>query len=142
MQRLDGCQHVVVRLAGHVVADSVRALRVLETASPPGIYLPPDDIRMDLLTLGQGSSVCEWKGVAAYFDANLPGVDARRVAWTYSRPTLEFKPIAGYLSFYPAKAECFLAGERVRPQPGPFYGGWLTADIAGPVKGEPGSEAW
>jgi uncharacterized protein (DUF427 family) len=136
-------RRVVVRVGERIVADSTRTIRVLETASPPTFYLPPDDVDLDLLVPAPGNSICEWKGRADYWSVAVPGSTLLRgVAWSYPRPTPAFSAIAGWFSFYPAHLHCEVAGERVRPQPGGFYGGWMTADIAGPVKGEPGTGSW
>ena len=127
----------------HVLAETRRALRVLETASPPTFYLPPDDVRRDWLELAAGSSHCEWKGAATYWNVRLAdGSLLEQAAWSYPAPTPEFAAIAGWLSFYPALLTCEVDGERVLPQPGGFYGGWLTREIVGPVKGEPGTGGW
>ena len=137
----DGRQ-IVVRARELLVADSHRALRVLETASPPTYYLPPGDVRSELLKPASARSFCEWKGEAVYFDLEAPWERIEHVGWSYPRPRGAFAALAGYLAFYPAKLECYVADERVLPQPGGFYGGWLTGDIAGPVKGSTGSEGW
>lgn len=140
---VDDPRRVRVRAGEVVVADSVRAVRVLETASPPTFYLPPEDVASDLLQRAPGSSVCEWKGRAAYWTVALPGGRRLEAAgWSYPQPDARFARIAGWLSFYPVRLCCTVAGERVRPQPGGFYGGWLTDEIAGPVKGEAGSSGW
>jgi uncharacterized protein (DUF427 family) len=128
--------------AGRTVAESERAVRVLETASPPTIYLPPEDVERELLESTQGHTFCEWKGQASYFDVVVDGARAERAAWTYPDPKPEFAQLRDHVSFYPARVECYLAEERVRPQPGEFYGGWISDEIVGPVKGEPGSEGW
>ena len=128
-------RRVRVEFGGEVVADSVRALRVLETSHPPTIYVPPEDVRGDLLVPGSGASVCEWKGRAAYFDVVVGERRARRAAWAYLRPKPAFADIAGWHSFYPGRVDaCLLGDELVRAQPGGFYGGWVTDDIVGPFK--------
>ncbi len=139
---IDGStRRVDVRDGNRVIASSAAACRVLETASPPTWYLPPGAIDFTLLTPVSGGSWCEWKGQASYF-----GLSRRRdgtpVAWTYREPTPAFRDIAGWLSFYPARVGCYVDDERVRAQPGGFYGGWLTDDIAGPCKGPPGTGHW
>ena len=125
------------------VAQTHRAFRVLETSHPPTYYLPLDDVRADLLVAGGRRSFCEWKGAARYFDVV---VDARRAAeasWSYPSPAEGFEDIAGHLAFYaPLMDRCLVAEEVVRPQPGGFYGGWITSDIVGPFKGEPGTAFW
>jgi uncharacterized protein (DUF427 family) len=136
-------RRVKVSAAGIAVADSRRAIRVLETASPPTFYLPPDDVDLSLLAPATGGSTCEWKGRAAYWSLLLPdGTCLQSVAWSYPHPTPAFAAIAGWLSFYPARLQCEVAGERVRSQPGGFYGGWVTDEIVGPYKGEPGTGHW
>ena len=134
-------RHVRVTANGVVLADSSRALRVLETASPPTFYLPPEDVRVDLLTLAERRTFCEWKGWAEEFD--LPGPPTvQGVAWRYPETFPDSAPIAGWFSFYPAKVQCMVGDEAVRPQPGGYYGGWVTSELVGPFKGEPGSERW
>jgi uncharacterized protein (DUF427 family) len=125
-----------------VVAESTRAVRVLETASPPTIYLPPEDVRAGLLEPASGQTVCEWKGTASYFDVVTDAGRVPRAAWAYADPKGRYAGLRDWLSFYPRLVECYLDDERVRPQAGEFYGGWVTDEIAGPHKGEPGSEGW
>lgn len=125
-----------------IVAESKRAVRVLETASPPTFYLPPTDVRFDLLTPAPGASYCEWKGRAGYWSLRCGHDLITNVAWSYEHPHPEFEPIRGYLSFYPSRVQCYVGGQRARPQPGEFYGGWVTSDIVGPFKGEPGTNGW
>ena len=131
---------VEVRDSDIVVADTTGAFRILETASPPTFYLPPDDIDESLLVPAAGSSVCEWKGEARYMalasDPDLP------IAWFYPRPRPRFDRIRNYLAFYPGRIACFVDGERVQAQPGRFYGGWITSEVVGPFKGEPGTAHW
>ncbi|MGE4653001.1 MAG: Stf0 family sulfotransferase [Myxococcota bacterium] len=135
-------RRVEVRVGEVVLADSVRALRVLETAGPPTFYLPAEDVRVDRLLRAAGRSECEWKGSADYWSlAAAAGTDGR-VAWSYPVPRPGFEALAGHFAFYPGRMECRLGDERVRPQPGGFYGGWVTSEIAGPFKGEAGSEDW
>ncbi|MEM6991409.1 MAG: DUF427 domain-containing protein [Myxococcota bacterium] len=125
------------------IADSVRCLRVLETAGPPTVYFPPGDVRTDALRSAAGGSICEWKGAASYFRlADAVGAGAP-VGWRYERPFPEYAVLAGYVSFYPGRVtRCVYGGDAVRPQPGRFYGGWITPNLVGPFKGEPGSEGW
>ncbi len=136
-------RRVEVRYAGQLVAATRRAVRHLETASPPTFYLPPEDVRRDLLEEAAGTSHCEWKGRAVYWDLVVSGQRAARAAWSYPRPAAGYRELAGWFGFYPGRVdECLVDGERVRPQPGPFYGGWMTREIRGPVKGAPGTEWW
>lgn len=131
-----------VIFGGEVVAESVRAFRVLETHHAPTYYLPPDDVSARL-TPARGSTFCEWKGRATYFDLHVGTQTARRAAWTYTLPTADFKALAGYLSFYAGSMDaCFVGDERVIPQPGDFYGGWVTRNLRGQIKGAAGTENW
>ncbi len=128
---------------GVTIADTTAAYRVLETSHPPTYYLPPADIEMQHLEPAGGRSMCEWKGSARYFTVVVAEKRAERIAWAYPTPTAAFVAIKNYVAFYPAAMDaCFVAGERVIAQPGGFYGGWITADIVGPFKGEPGTYGW
>jgi uncharacterized protein (DUF427 family) len=132
-----------VEFNGRIVADTRRAWRVLETSHPPVYYLPPEDINLDLLQEVGGGSWCEWKGQATYYDVVAGDRVAPRAGWTYRRPSAAFKPIKDHVAFYAwAMDACLVNGEQVRPQPGEFYGGWITTDIVGPFKGEPGTSGW
>ena len=97
---------------------------------------------MNAIERAAGGSLCEWKGQAAYWTVTMPGQRLERVAWSYPEPFPGFEAIRDYFAFYPAQLACFVDGIRVRPQPGRFYGGWVTPELAGPFKGEPGSEMW
>jgi uncharacterized protein (DUF427 family) len=134
---------LVVLFAGQVVAETARGARVLETSHPPNYYFPPDDVRLDLLVPSGHRSFCEWKGRASYFDVVVGDRRARDAAWTYESPSDAFEPIRGWLAFYADRVdECRVDGEVVTPQPGGFYGGWITSAIVGPFKGIPGSRGW
>ncbi len=136
-------RHIQVWFGGIAIADTCRAYRVLETSHPPTYYLPPEDIRMAHLIPVGGSSFCEWKGIAAYYTVVVGDRRAERAAWSYPHPTPAFRPLQNHVAFYAgAMDRCTVAGELVRPQPGGFYGGWITSDIVGPFKGEPGSMGW
>ena len=125
-----------------LLAETRRALRVLETASPPTFYIPPQDVRKDLLVPGRGTSLCEWKGAASYWSLQLGAIEIRNVAWSYEKPFPEFVELAGYLGYYPAKVECYVDQHRVEAQAGGFYGGWITPEVVGPFKGESGTGGW
>jgi uncharacterized protein (DUF427 family) len=136
-------RHLRVVFAGEVVAETRNAWRVCETAGAPVYYIPPGDVRRDLLRASTRRSFCEWKGNASYFDVVVGDRSAAAAAWSYRAPSAGFTPIRDHLAFYPqAVDECTVDDERARPQPGGFYGGWITADVVGPFKGEPGSEGW
>ena len=135
-------RHVIVRLAGVPVADTRGAYRVLETSHPPTWYLPRADVSADLTPSRAHGTVCEWKGLATYWDVAVPGARAEARAWSYEDPTPGFAAIRGFVTFYPEHFECTVDGERVRPQEGGFYGGWITDDVVGPFKGGPGTWGW
>ncbi|MGH2772569.1 MAG: DUF427 domain-containing protein [Actinomycetota bacterium] len=125
------------------IARSARALRVLETAGPPTYYLPSDDVAVGLLVETEDHTVCEWKGTATYYDVVVGDRRAPRAAWSYLSPKRGFETLAGYISFYPGRVDsCYLDDELVKAQVGGFYGGWITGDIVGPFKGDPGTEGW
>jgi uncharacterized protein (DUF427 family) len=140
--------HVVVRFAGETVADTRRAIRVLETSQPPAFYIPPDDVRTDLLVPTTSHTFCEWKGQASYCSIQVGEHQARDAVWTYPSPTSPFVPIAGYYAFYAqrvggvADSGCFVDGEQVTANEGTFYGGWITSTVVGPFKGGAGSAHW
>lgn len=139
---LAACSRLIeVRSGSDVLARSMRGQRVLETASPPTVYLPPGDVVLEMLRLMPGSSFCEWKGAAVYWGlATTPG--APPVAWSYPDPTPRFAAIRDWLCFYPGRVACFMGGEPVRAQDGGYYGGWVTVEIVGPWKGQPGTGHW
>ncbi|KAL3138411.1 hypothetical protein ABBQ32_006206 [Trebouxia sp. C0010 RCD-2024] len=132
-------ERITVELGGKVIADTTGAYRVLETSHPPTYYLPPKDVDMEQLKPSSGSSYCEWKGSASYYDA--PGKP--KIAWYYAKPSSSFTQIANYLCFYPSKVDkATVGGETVKAQPGDFYGGWITSKLVGPFKGSPGTMGW
>lgn len=132
-----------VVLGGVEVATSRAGYRVLETHHAPTYYFPPGDVLPGALEPAPGRSFCEWKGIAAYFDVVAGGKRVPRAAWTYPDPVRRFRPIRDYVAFYAqAMDACFVGEEPVRPQPGDFYGGWITDNLDGIVKGEPGTLHW
>jgi len=131
---------VEVKTSDELIARSSRAKRVLETASPPTLYIPPEDIDFETLVQVPGSSFCEWKGAAEYWGLADDPVPA--IGWSYPNPSPAFSVLANWLCFYPARVACMLDGERVRPQEGGFYGGWVTDNIVGPWKGGPNTGHW
>ncbi|MGI8651509.1 MAG: DUF427 domain-containing protein [Geodermatophilaceae bacterium] len=136
-------RHVVVVLGGQVVADTTRAWRVCETSHPPVYYLPRGDIADDVLVPGHGSSFCEFKGTATYWSMMVGDRLEPELGWSYENPSRAYLAMAGAVAFYPGRVgEATVDGERVRPQAGGFYGGWITDDVVGPFKGEPGTSGW
>jgi len=136
-------EHVVVRLGGETIAESRRAIRVLETSHAPVYYLPPDDVRRRALEPSGRRSFCEFKGAATYADVVVGDRRAPAACWWYAEPTAAFEPIALWIAFYPSKMDRITVdGEAVRPVGGDFYGSWVTSRVAGPFKGGPGTEGW
>jgi uncharacterized protein (DUF427 family) len=130
-------------LGGEVVAATTDGWRVKETFHPPTYYLPRDAFAPGALVQVAGGSLCEWKGRAVYWSVRGGGRAAVRAGWSYPDPTAAFAAIADHVAVYAGPMDgCFVGGERVIPQPGGFYGGWITADLIGPFKGEPGTEGW
>jgi uncharacterized protein (DUF427 family) len=124
-------------------ADTRKAARVLETSHAPVYYIPQEDVRMEYLKEEAGGSFCEWKGRAQYYTVQVEHRRAERAAWSYSNPAPDYAGLKDHLAFYAGPMDaCTVDGERVDPQPGGFYGGWITADIVGPFKGVPGSMGW
>ncbi len=136
---VDCAKAVLVSHDGSTIASSDRAKRLLETASPPTVYLPPDDVDTSQLVAAPGQSYCEWKGAASYYALASGG---QVVAWQYQDPQPAYEALRNYFCFYPGRVDCDLGGERVSAQAGEFYGGWVTADIVGPFKGDPGTGHW
>jgi uncharacterized protein (DUF427 family) len=136
-------KHLRVEFAGELVADSRRAIRVLETSHPPVYYIPRADVRADLLTPSARHTFCEFKGLAAYWSLRVDDKLSAEAAWSYQSPSPEYEAIRGHLAFYAGRVDaCYVDEERVQAQPGEFYGGWVTSDIIGPFKGRRGSETW
>jgi uncharacterized protein (DUF427 family) len=132
-----------VVFSGLVVAETVKGLRVLETHHAPTYYFPPEDILKTALVPAPGSSFCEWKGRARYFDVKADRMVSHKAAWSYSAPTARFAALKDYVAFYPERMEaCFVGEELASEQPGTFYGGWVTSNLRGIVKGGPGTEGW
>lgn len=134
---------IEIIFAGEKICSTRGAYRVLETSHPPTYYLPPSDIFDEVLQAPASSSTCEWKGRATALDVVAGGRRAARAAWRYDNPTPAFRAITGHVAFYASSMDaCFVDGEQVTPQPGGFYGGWITSAIVGPFKGGPGTMGW
>ncbi len=136
-------KRIRVVLNGETIVDSRRAYRVLETSHPPVYYVPLEDVKPGVLEHSGNSSICEWKGGARYHSLRVGNRVAPDAAWYYPNPTPGFVPIKHFVAFYAGPMDaCFVDDERVTPQPGGFYGGWITSDVVGPFKGEAGSWGW
>lgn len=135
-------REVVVHWGPREVARTRRAVRVLETSHPPSFYLPWEDVDRSLLQPAGGGSFCEWKGPARYWSLVHGAERLERVAWSYPQPLAGAEALADCVAFYPADLACTVGGEPVTPQPGGFYGGWITPELTGPFKGGPDSNGW
>lgn len=136
-------RRIRVVFAGVTVADSSRCLRILETSHPPTYYIPPRDVRLDLLEATDRRTFCEFKGTARYQSPRVGGRVAEDCAWSYPTPTQGYEALRDHLAFFAHRVdECWVDDERARPQAGAFYGGWITSDLDGPFKGEPGTQGW
>ncbi len=134
---------VRVEYGGRVIAETTAALRVCETSSPPTYYIPPADIVPGSLEPSERTSFCEWKGVASYWTVTARGRRAKDAAWSYRAPDPGYETIKDLVAFYPRRMDaCWVGEHQVRPQPGLYYGGWITPELVGPFKGAPGTEAW
>lgn len=136
-------ERVVVTHGGVVLADTTASLRVLETSHPPTYYLPRSAFADGVLRPADGASWCEWKGKASYLDLVVGDMVLAGVAWTYPEPSSGFEALRDHVALYPGRVdECTVDGEVVQPQPGDFYGGWITSRVTGPFKGAPGTSGW
>lgn len=138
--RLETSQDQIrVEALGEILVETQRSLRVLETFHPPTYYLPPEAMNQGLLIPAPGRpSFCEWKGVASYYDVVAGEQRLNRAVWTYNHPSERFRELAGWFALYPGQMDgCWVNGERVIPQQGGFYGGWITSQVEGPFKGDP-----
>lgn len=136
-------KRVQVYFNGELIADTTSALRVLETSHPPVYYIPPSDIKMQYLSRTPRLTFCEFKGQAGYYTVTVGDREADNAAWDYTRPSPGFEAIVEYVAFYPGRMDaCYVDGEQVQPQAGDFYGGWVTAEIVGPIKGGAGTQGW
>ena len=135
--------HVIIEHRGRIVADTRASVRTLESSHPPSYYIPPGDIAPGVLRSASGSSFCEWKGSATYWDVVIGDLVTPRAGWSYPDPTRAFAMLRDHVAFYAGPFDrCGVDGQRVVPQTGAFYGGWITPDLAGPFKGITGSMGW
>ncbi len=136
-------EHLVVVLGGVTIADTSSSYRICETSHPPTYYLSADAFADGVLRPVDGSTFCEWKGWATYFDIVGGDQTIRNGAWTYRTPSDGYRDLADHVALYPGKVDyCTIDGETVLAQEGDFYGGWITSRITGPFKGAPGTMSW
>jgi len=136
-------EHIIVTLGGEVIVDTQRSYRVCETSHPPNYYLPIEAFAEGVLRPIAGTTICEWKGAASYFDIVTDQRTIIAGAWTYATPNAPFIDLVDQVSIYPGKVGgCTIDGEAVQAQQGDFYGGWITSRVTGPFKGAPGTLGW
>lgn len=141
-------RHLLIKWNDEVVAETRDAYWVLETTHPPTYYLPQSSLSsaIALTTVPRYKTMCEWKGAASYHNLALKstGETVNRKIWSYEDPTPRFKGIKDHLCFYASGVpwKCYVDGEEVKPQEGDFYGGWVTSELEGPMKGGPGTWGW
>lgn len=136
-------RRVRIVFAGQTILDTTAGWRVLETYHPPGFYLPLTAFTAGVLMPTARTSFCEWKGSAQYYSIKAGGQVAEDAAWGYPAPTPDFLPIRDHVAVYAGAMDaCFVDEERVTPQAGGFYGGWITSELVGPFKGGPGTLFW
>lgn len=142
--RLEPCdRQLIILFNGITLADTRYSHRILETSHPPTYYIPAENVQLQYCIPEPRQSFCEWKGVAHYYSIQVGDRRINHAAWYYPNPTPSFAPIAGAIAFYAEPMDaCYVDGELVQPQPGNFYGGWVTSSIVGPFKGIPGSWGW
>jgi uncharacterized protein (DUF427 family) len=135
---IENCvKHIRVICEGTIIADSIQSKRVLEKGNPPVYYIPPKDVKMKYLSPADNKTMCEWKGEANYYHLNIGDKQVHYACWYYPNPVEKFKELKNYIAFYPQKMdECYIDNELVTPQPGKYYGGWVTKNITGPFNGE------
>jgi uncharacterized protein (DUF427 family) len=139
----DTTKHIKIIFNGELIAETRRPKRGLETSHPPSYYIPVDDIKMEYLIPSDHSSYCEWRGWAKYYSIRVGDRQAQDAAWYYTEIFPAYEELKGHVSFYPQPMDaCYVDGEKVQPQPGKFYAGWITSDIVGPFKGGPGTWGW
>jgi uncharacterized protein (DUF427 family) len=132
-----------VEFAGRVVAESTHGVRVVETSSPPAYYFPPTDVERECLQEIDERTFCEWKGSAQAWSVAIAQRVSYSAAWSYPNPEPEFASLYNYFAFHAGRVDaCYVDNQRVVPQPGEYYGGWITSEIVGPFKGVPGSDTW
>lgn len=136
-------KHLIVEHSGEVIAETRAAFRVIETSHPPVYYFPPQDIASGKLVKTPKQTFCEWKGYADYWDIVVNHIRVSNAAWSYPDPSPAFRVMKDHVAFYPHLVDrCIADCAEIKPQPGNYYGGWITLDVVGPFKGEPGTEFW
>ncbi|MGB3612991.1 MAG: DUF427 domain-containing protein [Elainellaceae cyanobacterium] len=139
----DVTKHIKIIFNDKLIVDTHRSKRGLETSHPPTYYIPIDDIKMEYLTPTTHATYCEWRGWAKYYTLTVGDRQAKNVAWYYTEIFPAYDEVKDHVAFYPGPMDaCYVDDEKVQPQAGAFYAGWITSDIVGPFKGDPGTRGW
>ncbi len=113
-------RHVRLEVDGVVVAESTRPRMVFETKLSPRFYLPPEDVRGELLRPSDTRTICAYKGTASYFSLAVGGRSVADIAWTYESPLPDAAELAGYVSFFDERVDVRLDGELREPPRTPW----------------------
>jgi uncharacterized protein (DUF427 family) len=114
---LESSRHVKVSLNGEVVAETHRPVVLFETGLPPRYYIPPDDVREDVLVPSDRNTHCPYKGIASYHSVEAGGETVEDIVWHYPEPIAATEKIRGNLSFFNEKVDLVVDGEaQERPQ--------------------------
>jgi uncharacterized protein (DUF427 family) len=97
--------HVVVSVAGRVVADTRAALTLREAAYKPVQYIPRSDVDMSLLARTDHATYCPYKGDCAYYTIPLGGERSANAVWSYEAPFPAVAAIKDYVAFYPSRVD-------------------------------------
>ena len=136
-------KNIRVKFAGKVIALTNKSYKVMETSSPPCYYISQENIEMEYLFKSAYKTLCEWKGIARYWSVRVGDKVSKNAAWSYPKPLEGFEQIKDHIAFFAGRVDgCYIDDEKVVPQAGDFYGGWITKNIVGPFKGESGTERW
>lgn len=98
-------QHIIVRFRGVVVAETRRALAVVDADERVVHYVPPGDVRMELLAPGHSMTTCPWKGRAPHYDIVVSEARGRDAAWSFLRPGVGYEVLRGHVAFDPAQVQ-------------------------------------
>ena len=132
-------RHVQVILGGEIVADTRRARFLFETRLPTRYYIPPEDVRMDLLVASDKATACPYKGKARYYTARIGDQLFPDIVWSYPEPIPECPKIKGYLCFFNEQVDAILVDGVEVPRPvTPWSKDWkekaaTIPDSRGPV---------
>jgi uncharacterized protein (DUF427 family) len=98
-------RHIVVTVAGHIIADTKSALTLMEAKYPPILYIPRRDVDMSLLQITDHTSYCPYKGDCTYYGIPSGGEKSANAAWSYEKPYASVSSIDHHLAFYPDRVD-------------------------------------